>query len=89
MQIYHCTISYTSPDDIETWVGDASNLAEAHEMITEDVKASREIIKAAWEKHFNFPWPGYANEITMVQRVINGTVVITVNSSDVEWYELR
>ncbi|MNE87497.1 hypothetical protein D3C80_1847020 [compost metagenome] len=58
-------------------------------MILEDVKRSRKIIKAAWEKHFNFPWPAYDSEITMTQRVINGAVVITVNSSEVEWYELR
>lgn len=89
MQVIHCTISYIDPNNISTVVGEVDNLAEAHEMIVDDVKRSREIIKAAWEKHFNFPWPAYGSEITMTQRVINGVVVITVNSSEIEWYELR
>lgn len=90
MRITHHDIDFVTPDGtISTVVGECDDFAEAHDLIMQHVQQSRENIKAAWEKHFDFPWPGYTKEITLTQKVIKGTIVIIVNSAEADWYEVK
>lgn len=90
MKIAHCTIDFKSVEGtINTPVGECGNFSEAHDLIAQDVLARRQVIKDAWEKHFDFPWPGFQGEITMTQQVVRGVIVVIVNSSEVEWYEIK
>lgn len=90
MKITYNTISFTDAAGvITTQVGEVDSFSEAHQMIVDNVMVNRERIKAAWEKVFDFPWPCYTREITMTQRSIKGRVVIIINSSEIEWYEIN
>lgn len=90
MKIYHSEMTFKADETATEFVGDATSVYETMELIKADHAVRMQRIKAAWEKAFNFPWPGSVElKNCMIDMVKRGNETIITTGSDTTMYIIR